>query len=281
MNKFIIELSNGFQCTATFYDNPVADFFKKSLKHLQHIKVPTNPRDYLYYINDKDLSIESFINAGTVVNVKVDANELGNQHYLNELHVLYEQGYQKSYDPHWLEYHELLHTVEAHNTFLERNIPKGFLIDYRQYAGPIIKDFNRTYLSHAVTDLNPGVCYATWQELGKVPMQYWIDGEPSSQNRINELAKPWLTLKPTMFVVFEQLNALPTNQQMDDFLSWFAPFQKNWMQKYNLDTILIFDVISKNSILQGGKIPVAVIDYPQELDIELTKKNYVTRVKLI
>jgi len=280
MSQFIIELSNGYQATGTFYNNPVADFFKRSLKHLQHIKVPIYQTDYLYYIPDRELIIKSFVESASRVGVTVQVNNLDTQSYLNELHVYYEKGYPADYNSHWLEYHELLHAIEVRNNNTHSNSPHGIRIDYRQYSGPLEESFDRKYMSLTVTELNPGVCYITWVELGKVPMQYWLDGEPNDQNRVCELAKPWITLKPNLMILFEKINLIPDTEKLSNFLKWFEPYQQAWMSKYNIDELRLQDYISTHVTLQGGKIPVAKLDNYQELDKEIASMNYVTKVKL-
>lgn len=281
MSQFRIILSNGYCAPGSFYENPVADFFKKSLKHLQHITVPTNPRDYLYYIDSRELLVDKFIDAAKTLSITIEVARLNSQDYLNELHVLYEQGYPKDRCPDWLPFHELLHSIEAKNDYNQIDFSRGFLIDYRHYAGPLEQALNREYLKLAVTKFNPGVCYAPWMELGKVPMQYWLDGEPSDVNRVCALAKPWLMLKPSMFISFDEVDLMPTSDQIDNFMRWFYPYKDAWMKKYNINELLVHDYYSRHVTLQGGKIPIGEITHAEELNKEIAQGNYAVKVELI
>jgi hypothetical protein len=225
-SKFDIELNR----------NPVGQYIEKTFRHLQHLPVPFHIYDYLnYFIQNKELIYNTLIESAKKLNVDIDVAQLTNQLYLNSLHKLYELGYNKGSNV-WLEYHEMIHSIEAINQIDVRDVSDEVIINFRDRAGPLEKPFNRKYLEYGVQSVTQGMCFCRWGELGKIPRYYWADGEPDDIERICQLAKPWTVLRPSFNIALEDMDFTLSAESRQGFNSWFAKHKQAWMQYWKLDS---------------------------------------------
>jgi len=257
----LIKFSNSETVFFELANNPVAEIYKKIYKHLQHVDIPFKPWDNPFYVRDA----QSLIDTAQAVTVTVDSTQLSSQLYLNQLHQIYE----KSYDgnPVWLDFHEQIHLAETQ--YLDFN---RLLINYREKSGPLMKPFDNAWTNHMITKIESGGVYVTWAELGKIPYQYWGDQEPDNIDRICELCKPWLTLRPQINVALED-HDLMSNIDSRSFLNWWDQYQQRWCSHWNLNSWPLQNMF--------GVIPIGKMS-PVETDrlIQLLKNYHPVRVTI-
>jgi len=254
-----IHLSNEELIFVDLLDNPIVKVYKKIYKHLQHINIPFRLWDSPFYTNN----IQNLIDAGSALGISVDADKINNQEYLNYLHQIYE----KSFDgnPDWLNFHEQVHLHEPCRKV------KSLLIDYRELCGPLIRPFDRTWTNYLTTKSDIGDVIVSWSELGKTPYRYWLDQEPDNLNRVCELVKPWINLKPKINIIFTPGN-IKEPLENTEFLNWWKQYQEPWCHHWKL----------KNWQMEHieGAIPLGKISKIQFFNLEknLKNNNYPTRV---
>jgi len=232
-------------------NNPISQYIEKSFRHLQHLPIPFHIYDYIKrHITDKDLLYTNLINSAAHLGIKVETRQLGDQKYLNELHKIYEFGYNKGSNV-WLEFHEMIHFIESLNNMNQRMIKDQFEINYRDQAGPLEKPFDRTYLKHSTHTIDKGTCYCHWSELGKTPYQYWMDNEPDDIARICTLAKPWTMLRPSFTIALEDIDFKLSQKQEQEFNKWFSKYKKQWLEYWKLDS---WSEHEMNAVIPIGKI---------------------------
>lgn len=212
------------------YDNPVADLVYTKFKHLAHIPIEFNDTDIYFNHNvvNFDTASRQIVQYANQLGIYVNAIHLKDQDYLNHLHRLYEEGFDGEHK--WLQFHEHIHILEA---ILYNRIRPIISIDYRTKAGKLEENFDRNYLQHADVVVRKNQCFVQWQELGKTPYQYFVNNEPNDVNRLCQLAKPWLTLKPSIHVACRQINFLD-DADLESFDSWFANYKNEWTSFWNI-----------------------------------------------
>lgn len=206
------------------------DLILKYFKHLQHVPVPIRDWDYPFYLDHVKLEqvIEKLCNFAMQLHIEIDPERCDQQSYLNHLHGIYEKNYNGG--PHWLDFHENIHLCE---TLIKPDCGKVLAIDYRELAGPLLLDFDRTLLNQHRFDLSPGDVTAGWSELGKTPYGYWKSQEPEDVDRICELVKPYLTFRPRLEITIQPR---PERDPVDieNFLKWWACYENVWCKHWNL-----------------------------------------------
>ena len=224
------------------FDTEVAIKIYKSLKHLQHINLNFKSWDNPFNKSScQTLLLEYAQKLNININVEQD---IFDQTYLNYLHEIYEKNYNGT--DHWLDFHEQIHRCEE----LKKTVPQVCEIDFREKAGPLTQKFNSLWMKEAVLEVKKGDIYIKWSELGKTPYKYWRDKEPDSLQRLCELAKPWITLRPKFSVALEDIDFLK-NKEVTDFENWWKVREKQWCNHWNLDTWTLKDQFS---VLVIGKV---------------------------
>tara|TARA_R110000868_G_scaffold159457_3_gene388290 strand:- start:3721 stop:4533 length:813 start_codon:yes stop_codon:yes gene_type:complete len=220
--SFIIELLN----------NPVADYIQNSFKHLQNLDLDIAIYDMPNtQWPSKDHIVTMLKNSAVLLDIDIDLTQILEQEYLNTLHKIFENGYDGK-DTVWLDFHESIHMIESY----ENTRSSRFTINYRQKGGPLTRKFDRKNLTLGSTFVSRGTCYVHWNELGKTPFRYFNDGEPSSIERILQLVKPWVYLKPVISIALKDQDIYEKfEERKDEFNRWFAPFKDQWCQYWNLE----------------------------------------------
>ena len=245
------------------YNNTTAERIVKAYKHLQHLPLNFRPYDYIIkYKDNPELVADALKTAAEKLSIDVDLTGLARSEYRNNLHEIYEKGYDGSAD--WLEFHEMIHAVEM---LAEGTVKDTVTIDYRQNSGQLTKQFDRQQLADGVTKVSKGTCYCHWAELGKDPFTYWADQEPDNINRFCELAKPWLWFKPVITVALEDIDFKPSVERIDRFNQWFNNYQQSWIQHWKLDNWTIEEIftvipIGKLMNLEQFKLQIQQGSYP-------------------
>lgn len=223
-------------------NNSLSTYYKHAYKHLQHVQIPFTQLDNRYSTvrtELKDALIE-IVAAGKRVNVEVDQTQCLEQPYLNFLHETYEKNYVPGIG--WLYFHELIHQIEKFIRNRNNQCPH-LTIDYRESSGPITAKFRPEWKEKFTTKLTQGDVFVSWAELSKPPYSYWEDNEPDNHDRLCELAKPWLNLKPRISIAFEDCDLLKY-KNVEMFNQWWLPKKEKWCKHWNIDDWTIEDMFS-------------------------------------
>lgn len=227
-----IIFEDGSRVGIEFNDSPLTLVVKNMYKHLKHVPIPFQKWDNPYFYKNIDYPglVDHLARFGASVGVTVDVDRClaKEQGYFNELHKIYEQHFDGN--PAWLSYHEHIHFCELYH----KQILEALYIDYREKAGMLEKKFDTKWLTDSVTSVMPGMVFISWAELGKVPYGYWRDGEPSDLERLCQLAKPWLKLRPKIGISIEAKDFMDGVEQ-DAFNVWWKDFESDWCKHWGLN----------------------------------------------
>lgn len=244
-----IQFQDGIQVPISLNSSDLAEVIKKIFKHLQHVALPFRDRDSYLYILKSDQShlVDQLIKNGQLLDIFVDREKCmaQDQEYLNHLHKIYECNYDG--DPIWLDYHEYIHLCEFKFTPHKKIIN----LDFREKAGLLEQKFDMSWLKTSTTKLNPGDVFVSWAELGKTPFAYWKNNEPDDLDRLCQLAKPWLKLRPKMSVAFEKIDHLQlvqNDESADKFNEWWSHYHDAWCDYWEIDSWSLSDMFSYNVV---------------------------------
>ena len=209
------------------YENPLGKYILASLKHLQHLPLCLGLRD-LPIKYDKSFIYNQFLDKSKELNLNIDQRI--DQSYLNYMHSIFEkQGPLDDLNDTWLEFHELIHLLENY----DHDEKSSLYIDYRNKGGLLEKTFYREYLGYSTLTYQKGDVVMTWSELGKIPYTYWKNGEPNDIDRIKQLVKPWLRIRPCFEIKVKDGNSLKvTDKNM--FIAWFSQYMQEWMDHWKI-----------------------------------------------
>ena len=197
--------------------------------------------------------------------IYIDQQRLSDQTYLNDLHRIYVKSVAvPPWRAEWLEFHDCIHLLEIKNG--HRNRSQSIWFDYQHLAGPLEKQFDRSWLQHAVTEISAGECFLREHELGKDLVTCWRDQEPNTLDNLGQLAKPWLKLRPLLNIALHDTNSFGDFQSRDmqNFQQWFGPVQKQWCEHWNLkdwNVAEIFSVIPIGRINDLGLVQQRFMSY--------------------
>jgi hypothetical protein len=244
--------------------------YQRIYKNLSTIPLDFRPWYNPYYLDHMTYAelIDQLILCANKLSITVDRArcESQDQTYFNDLHKIYENGYDGR--PAWLDFHEHVHLSER---FHRRDPDLRFLlIDYREKSGPLERPFDMAWMANATTQIPAGSAYVNWSELGKIPYEYWLTNEPDDVDRMCQLIKPWITLRPKISIALEDIDTV-ANKPIAEFESWWNQYKKIWCQHWNLPDWTVKDIFS-----------YAV--FGQVADVELLKtnlKNNITPVRIL
>jgi len=209
------------------YENPLGKYILASLKHLQHLPLCLGLRDLPIKYDKSYLQCKLF-DKSKELGLNIDQRT--DQLYLNYLHAIYEKnGPLDGLNQTWLEYHELIHLIE----YCDSDRKDTLYIDYRNKAGLLEKGFSRKYLDYSTLINKKGDVVMSWCELGKTPYTYWKNKEPNDIDRIKELAKPWITIRPILEIRLKDRNSLKDTEK-NTFMAWFSQYIEEWMDHWKI-----------------------------------------------
>lgn len=220
-------------------DSPLGLTYQKIYKNLSKVPIPFKLWDNPYY--RKNLTYLEMVNglAQYAQHLSIDIDTIKcinrDQHYFNSIHKIYEDNYNG--DPAWLDFHEHIHLCEYYDQPLKELV----CIDYREKSGMLEKPMDPTWLLNTTTKICAGDIYVQWSELGKTPYHYWKNNESNDITRICQLAKPWLKLRPKIYIALQDLDTLK-NIQCNDFSIWWEMYQTEWTAYWNIPTWTINDI---------------------------------------
>ena len=227
MDKIIIKFESKNQIVINLLDNAATRTYTNMLKHLQHVDVPQYVFDNPYNWNIQN-AVSELEKYASRLNIALPDLPF-TQRSLNKLHQIYENGYDGTND--WLHFHESIHVIEYIK--LENTLENVHaLINYRELGGKVEQPITQDHLDLITTDLSIGDCCIDWTELGKTPYAYWSDSEPANITRMCELAKPWLTFKPKIKILLDDVDLIPYDISL--FHTWFGKFKDQWCNHWGL-----------------------------------------------
>lgn len=238
-------------------DTPLGLVYQKIYKNLSYADFTFNEWDSPYYLHN--ITYQELVNRLTTyakkVSIQIEQERClaQDQNYFNDIHKIYEKNYNG--DRKWLDFHEHIHMCE----YYFKETPKFLHIDYREKSGLLEKPFDLKWLDNATSNIKAGDIFVSWAELGKTPYTYWRDKEEDDINRMCNLAKPWLKLRPKINIALEDIDLLK-NKNILEFESWWQQHSKAWCQHWNIPSWTIHDIFS--STIFGKVNDVSIItDY--------------------
>lgn len=259
-------LSNGKKFFIDLYPCFTRDIILRWYKHLQHVDIPWRPWDYERHYLQKTLQgiQDDLKDTANKLGLQIDMGRLSDQQYLNELHMIYEQKYDGSQQ--WTDYHEVIHSIEKKPT----GRPDYFVVNYRHLAGPLKILFQYNWLEYTELSIRPGTVFIEMDELGKSPHRYWLDNEPDNLERFNQLAKPWVWMRPRLTFALDQIDSVIHHRE--EFENWFDRYKKAWCTHWN-----IIDWTIEN---MHAKLPIGQVQDYQSLKKELTSSQVPCKIIL-
>jgi len=230
-----IVFSNDKTVDLILNQTPVARLYQKIYKHLQHVAVPFQDWDSPFYFRNHSLPqlVDKLIMYAEKVNVPIDQERClaQDQDYFNNLHVIYEGNSNNGLE--WAAFHRHLHMCEK-NHDSETVMQKTLKIDYNEKSGLLEKPFNQQWLKHASSKISAGDAFICWQELGKTPYTYWSDNEPNDIVRMRQVIRPWVKLKPNIFIALQDIDLQKSPKKLVEFESWWAQYSKELCEYWNI-----------------------------------------------
>lgn len=224
-----IILDSGKEYIINLIESPIKNKIVKSLKHLQHLKLPSSKFDNTIFYNF-EIAIEQLQHYASILGITVEVDKIKTQPYLNFLHKIYEENH-SYYNSNWLSYHETLHAIEK---LLDKSyIPKNITFDYKNLAGYTNTKYTFNELQTIRFNNQPGECFVIFNELGKTPYHYWKNKEPDDFERLCQLAKPMLRFNFAIKLWFEE-NNLSNLEGLDEFSNWFSKYKNDWCNYWNI-----------------------------------------------
>ena len=68
-------------------------------------------------------------------------------------------------------------------------------------------------------------------ELGKTPLDYYNNNEPTDLDRFCKLSKPHMTLRAKFMIALKDFDPPALSQELQQ---WFSQFKTQWLQHYNI-----------------------------------------------
>jgi hypothetical protein len=220
-------------------DSPLGLMYQKIYKNLSKVPIPWRPWDNPCYKENLTYSemVDHLVHYAQNLSIDIDTAKCINrdQDYFNSIHKIYEDNYNGN--PVWLDFHEHIHLCEYYNY-----PPKEFLcIDYREKSGLLEKPMDPIWLLNTTTKICAGDIYVRWAELGKTPYHYWENNEPNDLQRMCQLAKPWLKLRPNIHIALKDIDTLK-DIQCNNFATWWKTYQTGWTAHWNISKWTIDDI---------------------------------------
>jgi hypothetical protein len=230
LKKLKILWRGGDSVDLDLLENPLSDYYYRCIMRLKNIDLKFGPRENpLDNTYNENILMKKLISNFKELGFSVYSQKLKIQSYLNELHDLYFNNFNKDNNHRkWLEIHDQIHLLEENSEHRS-----CIWFDYKELAGPLIKKFDRKLLKYATKTVKRGYCYFSAHELGKDLYKYWRDSEADDLKNICQLSKPWLFLRPLLDVAIKNSE----NNKHDDpnFLIWFEKFRNGWCEHWGLE----------------------------------------------
>lgn len=212
-------------CRYLLADSLIAQKWFTKIKHLKNIPLDPIESELKDFSNLEKIYADFCEKFGLE---KLTFDNIRDQKNLNTLHKVYEVNHKKlsrMKDNELLYmFHHAVHHAES-KTMVKNKIHIGWGVK----EGPLTEVFPcHNYYSDSIIKNN---LYLSWAELGKKPLEYYKNAEPSTQERVNELCKPHTTLRAKFFVALDEHKV----EKFDnEFIKWFNPYKQNWLETHQL-----------------------------------------------
>ena len=229
--------------TIDLEQGPLKEHYLRAYKHLQHLPLTFYPWDnpYFRHVDNRVLTLEHLAKSAQCLNIHIntDACLAQDQTELNRLHKIYEQHFDGTRP--WLEFHELVHVCEQKTQWA----PNFFVnLGHREQAGMFEIPFKQEWTALCSTKLKAGDVFVFWSELGKTAYDYYHDGEPDDIQRVCELVKPWLVVRPKIQIALVDHDALE-NLDCSGFETWWKQYHNDWCKHWGISQWGIEQVFGK------------------------------------
>jgi len=232
--QFKIVLKNNHEQEMSFWytleNNPVADLWLRSMKHLRNVK-PHSIDSILQKPRDLETCYRLFCEFGNIEPIKFDGID---RQLLNKFHAQYMEHHdvlsRKDNNDIIYEFHQCIHRVEIEvngGTLPEDKMHK---IGYCNTSTPFHVNFpcNLHYADKLLAN-NIYLCIA---DSGKRPYDCWMDKESDDRQNIDKTMIAHYTFKPDWFI---SLRSLVPPVLPQEFYQWFEPHRKEFLSKYGLN----------------------------------------------
>jgi hypothetical protein len=253
-------------------NNPAADYYYNCIKHLQNVPLSFNSRSNSLVATDIDILTGELVKLCDALDLTIDKSKLTSQFYLNFLHdVYFQNAKEQTFNISWLEFHDKIHLIEE--CIGSRTRHTQIWIDFQEKAGAFVKSLDRSWLKYSVTSVDPGDCIMQEHELGKSLLIYKTDNEPFESNSINQISKPWHTLRPIIDIQLEKKNSYQNfvDFEQEEFLKWFSPYRESWCNYWNIPDWQPWEMFAK--------IPIGKIEDLTTLVNNFSKQYYPRYIK--
>ena len=204
--------------------NTLSERWIKKIKHLSKVPHSVFETTGVSFTQDIEHIHREFCKFAGVEYKIFNYNE---QQSLNLLHELYEKnhnlvGMRKDNNIVY-KFHNAIHELEKKNKGVR------FYIGWGIKEGPLEEKFNcNEYYAKTFVKNN---LYLPWSELGKSPLNYYNDKEPTRLERFCELSKPHVTLRAKFMIAMKDFDPPVLSQE---FEQWFSQFKTAWLAHYNI-----------------------------------------------
>ena len=210
------------------HDSVVAEKWFKQIKHLKNIPIDEIESD-LVDLSDLHAIHKEFCEFADIQHKQLPIKL--QQEQLNDMHQLYEDLHdtlsRKKQNSALYKFHRAIHFYESRQ--LDPNHNGIGHIGWGVKGGPLEVQFDcNPYYADKIIK---GNIYLPWSELGKTPVQYFNDREPDDQSRLNQLAKPHITLRSKFYVAKNNIVPIELDKQ---FTNWFKEYKQAWLNHYNI-----------------------------------------------
>jgi len=202
----------------------LAEKWIKKIKHLRKIPIDLIESNLIDVSNIQNIYSEfcEFSNLKPIDTITLD------QKKLNQLHKIYEDNHDRLSR---LKNNEILYKFH-HSIHYQEDVStetKQIVVGWGYKEGLLTEQFD--CLPYYADIIEKNNIYLPWAELGKKPVRYYTDKEPSDQKRINQLCKPHKTLRAKFFISLE--NITPSSFT-PEFQEWFSKYEKEWTEAYEI-----------------------------------------------
>ena len=223
---FIFENNKSYAVDYRLNDTSLAEKWFEKIKHLRNVPIDRTISQ-LDDVSDLAGIYKEFCSHAGIEHIPFSTID---QDLCNRLHHIYEQNHDRvaaMQDNGILyKFHQAIH----HNEVIGKNRPKRqIVVGWGVKEGPLTHRFHcGDYNAKEIVKNN---LYLQWSELGKTPLEYWRNHEPSDQTRLNTLAKPHITFRAKFSIALEDRKP---NKLDPEFTRWFDQYKQNWLAHHGV-----------------------------------------------
>lgn len=169
----------------------------------------------------------------------------------------------------WHRLHRNVHKLED---IRYNYVPELLYADWGEAGGLLTTRFRTPPYDLYQDRLTPGVIYHHWQEFGKWPHRYWLDGDDPDVEHMISNCPPDLTFRPSFALCIRK--GYHDHGTDPDFEQWFKTYKQAWLQRYGIP-----EQHCDTAAYGRGGIPLATPNDLRDLDFSLVEA--ISAVRLI